>query len=389
MARTNKILIIDDSKLIREMITQSMPDSFEIISAVNGKEALDECDKHQFLVIVVDIEMPVMDGFEFVETLKTRDLNYRPSVVFMSSRDDVDTVLKCFEAGADDFVTKAFEGDALIKKLTALTLYKSQVDTLEIEEKNLTSLVDVTMKQASFYGMSVNLLADLHQSQDEMALSDHIFSFMSQCGLSAAVHFENDIDGQNIIQYDQQTGICSPIEQRVFELLRQQGRIYEFGCRSMFNDEHVSLLIKNMPDKDSTEYGLLIDVIAKLVPAIEAHYLNLVRTSQLRKTQNDLDEVVNDLQKGMEHLNAERALIISNLVADIHGCFHALDFNDEQERYLIHLIESGVSKSDNSNVQFDKINQDIESMKVRLQQSLAVTTQTTETNESTLDIELF
>ena len=111
--------------------------------------------------------------------------------------------------------------------------------------------------------------------------------------------------------------------------------------------------------------------------------------SELKKAQFSLDEVIHSIQDGMQKIDLDRQQIISKLIGEIHASFHALEFNDEQERYLVHIIESYVGKNDSTSVQFNKVNAILSEVKATLVATNKSLTETPNQNDSTLDIELF
>ncbi len=90
----------------------------------------------------------------------------------------------------------------------------------------------------------------------------------------------------------------------------------------MFNDSQFSLLIKNMPEKNETLYGILIDVLAKLITNINDHYRGVLHRRQLVEARFSLDVLIDEVKKGIEDLNTERSNIVHGLISDISSSFH-------------------------------------------------------------------
>ncbi|AWB68131.1 hypothetical protein C2869_17665 [Saccharobesus litoralis] len=352
----DKILIIDDVPEICSLLTMQLENEFEVHVANDGIQAIEAYQDHQYLLVLLDIEIPGMDGFEICQELNQIDKPRKPSLIFISGHDDDETTLRCFEMGADDFISKNTETSILNKKLKALVRYKRMVSALHQEEENLTELVNTTMLQASFYGSCLNLMADIQLADSEERIAQIVFSFMQSQGLKTAFSFSHD--GQTNY-FDQVNRLCSPIEKKVFTLLKDKGRIYEFSSRLVLNDQHVSLLIKQMPDSQSTQYGLLIDVLAKLVPAIEMRYRALINNRQLQLAQHSLQSTVSNIQMAVQEMQEERQKIIDDIVMKIGLSFHDMDFSDDQEQFLIKLIETSVMEQADNNDKFVSINQQL------------------------------
>lgn len=102
------MLIVDDVEINRVVLTQFFQDEYLIIEAQNGREALDVIEKQPVSVVLMDLVMPVMDGFELLGVLK-RDTRYAElPVIVMTAHSDGDSEARAMEMGAADFITKPY-----------------------------------------------------------------------------------------------------------------------------------------------------------------------------------------------------------------------------------------------------------------------------------------
>ncbi len=117
-ARPRTCLIVDDSRVVRR-ISRPMIESFgyQVAEAENGEEALARCKAEMPGLIMVDWDMPVMTGIQFVTQLRALETAHRPHVVFCTSRSETQDIFKGIEAGADEYVTKPFTAVSLRAKL--------------------------------------------------------------------------------------------------------------------------------------------------------------------------------------------------------------------------------------------------------------------------------
>lgn len=111
-------LIVDDSRVIRK-VSRHMVESlgFEVSEAGDGQEALDRCDGVMPDVILLDWNMPVMSGIEFITMLRQRPGGSQPKVVFCTTENDVAHIREAIDAGADEYVMKPFDHETLQIKL--------------------------------------------------------------------------------------------------------------------------------------------------------------------------------------------------------------------------------------------------------------------------------
>lgn len=137
-----KLLIVDDSKTIQKMYQFNLPRLFEttveIFTASNGQEALDILNKnHDVKLIFLDINMPVMDGFEFLKAFGQIDAIKDIKVIMATTESSKEQQVKMLKAGADGYLTKPFTNESLYK-----TLKRLQNDFGVIKLKEITALTD-------------------------------------------------------------------------------------------------------------------------------------------------------------------------------------------------------------------------------------------------------
>ena len=111
-------LVVDDSRVIRKVsrhILESL--DFTVDEAENGREGLDRCAQSMPDVILLDWNMPVMSGIEFIVQLRRREGGDKPKVVFCTTENDVAHIREAISAGADEYVMKPFDHETLQIKL--------------------------------------------------------------------------------------------------------------------------------------------------------------------------------------------------------------------------------------------------------------------------------
>src|SRR6476619_4596155 len=111
-------LIVDDSKVIRKVARNILETrKFEVDRAGAGKEALTRCETKMPDVVLLNWNMPVMSGMEFLRLLRQRGHGDQPKVVFCTTENDLAHIRAALEAGADEYVMKPFARETLQVKL--------------------------------------------------------------------------------------------------------------------------------------------------------------------------------------------------------------------------------------------------------------------------------
>jgi two-component system chemotaxis response regulator CheY len=116
-------LIVEDSRVIRR-VTKTIMDGFGFTcsEAENGQEAVAFCEKEMPDLILLDWNMPVMSGIEFLKKLRTMPKGDMPKVVFCTTENDFSHIQEGMAAGANEYIMKPFDGDIIKSKLEMLGL---------------------------------------------------------------------------------------------------------------------------------------------------------------------------------------------------------------------------------------------------------------------------
>lgn len=116
-------LIVDDSKMIRRVATRILRElKFEPCEAGDGREAMEMCKSAMPDAILLDWNMPVMDGLSFLKALRETEGGTKPVVVFCTAERDVIKIAEALDAGADEYIMKPFDSDILGAKFSEVGL---------------------------------------------------------------------------------------------------------------------------------------------------------------------------------------------------------------------------------------------------------------------------
>ena len=114
-----KILVVDDDKNIRRLIEAYLLQAgFDVLLAGNGKEALDMMDKQHLDMVIADIMMPHIDGYELVSDI--RHINDKIPILMITAKDAFEDKKRAFDIGADDYITKPINLDEMLLRISAL-----------------------------------------------------------------------------------------------------------------------------------------------------------------------------------------------------------------------------------------------------------------------------
>ena len=104
------LLVVDDNAINRELLSRQLArQGYSVLAAKNGREALDMIAKQEFDLVLLDIMMPDIDGFEVLRRLKSDETLRNIPVIMISALDEIDSVVRCIEIGAEDYLSKPFD----------------------------------------------------------------------------------------------------------------------------------------------------------------------------------------------------------------------------------------------------------------------------------------
>ena len=138
---TARILVVDDIPAnVKLLEARLIAEYFDVLTADNGHDALDICDRTQVDVVLLDVMMPEMDGFEVCERLKANPRTAHIPVVMVTALDQPSDRVRGLKAGADDFLTKPVNDLQLISRVKSLVRLKTLSDELRIRADTAQSI---------------------------------------------------------------------------------------------------------------------------------------------------------------------------------------------------------------------------------------------------------
>ena len=114
-----KILVVEDDKSMNGLVSAYLRDSgYQVKSCFNGQDALSAMQGEKFSLIISDVMMPFIDGFELAESIRLTDKT--TPIIFMTAKNDKPSKMYGYKLGIDDYITKPFDIDELMMKVAAL-----------------------------------------------------------------------------------------------------------------------------------------------------------------------------------------------------------------------------------------------------------------------------
>jgi len=141
------ILLVDDNPQNLQVLGKLLQEEkYEIEFAVNGEAALEWLKDRQFDLILLDLNMPGMNGFEVCKRIRSDNEMYEVPIIFLSAESERESILKGFEVGAQDYVTKPFDTRELLARVKTQLDLKSKTEKLEKINEWLGKKIDNWLK---------------------------------------------------------------------------------------------------------------------------------------------------------------------------------------------------------------------------------------------------
>ena len=177
---SSSLLVVDDNSMNRIMLSRYITKlGYKAILAENGRQALEKLQSEPFDLMLLDVEMPEMDGYEVLERLKVHPRLRDIPVIMISAVEELDSVVRCIELGAQDYLPKPFNPVLLRARLTACLerkwLRDQEVDYLQ--QVGLVTAAAVAIKANTFQPESLNEVA---QRSDELGQLALVFQEMAR-----------------------------------------------------------------------------------------------------------------------------------------------------------------------------------------------------------------
>lgn len=122
-------LVVDDSRVVRKVARRIVEDlGFSCSEAEDGQQAYDACKQQMPDAILLDWNMPVMSGIEFLEKLRQMENGSSPKVVFCTTENDIAHIQRAIKAGANEYIMKPFDSEIIESKFSQIGLTQGSAD---------------------------------------------------------------------------------------------------------------------------------------------------------------------------------------------------------------------------------------------------------------------
>ncbi len=345
------VLVIDDDKFIQKLITKTLnTERMEVRTADDGESGIEEAIRKRPDIILLDVEMPGINGYEVCDRLRNIESTIEVPIIFLSSHSSLRERMQGYEVGADDYLVKPFEKDNLVARINVLVKYHIERKELREQYQLAHKNAMTAMTGSSELAIAMRFLEKSLSFHSINELAQGLFECTDQLSLECcAMIFKNE---NTPMWYSSENTAISPLEKELIEMCDKEARFLDFGNRTIINYPCISLLVKNMPLDDLERYGRIKDLLPIILSAVNSK-INTVRTEEaLTKQSENLLTSFKLIHNSLFYLgttivkNRKQSNVIMNqLVQGLNIDFLGMGLEEDQEEFLLTRIDSAIDKA--------------------------------------------
>ena len=359
------VLVVDDSPADLHLTLNVIKERYKVLAAKSGAQALALIPKASVDIVLLDVNMPDMDGYETCKEIKA--LENPPAVIFISANDSTDEITKGYEVGGEDYLVKPYSSAILTNKIESTLKLTEHIGSL-IQNANQASSVAMTaMSSSGELSIVIDALRESFATSSITDLGKLAIATLGQYGLVGSVQIRHEEDKFNFTSSLE----VSPLEAELLNRIAfMEERMMLKGARFFINYGTISMLIKNMPIDNEDLTGRLRDYLAIVAEGINEKSLALATAINAHTQRNQtVTKLVEEAEVSLTYaLDTQQQLkqgnldVLHQLEENIQAAFISLGLSEVQEQEISELIEGAEQKSAKLFEQSMQVSQELQSV---------------------------
>lgn len=347
LPRPARILVIDDDAGLRALLRATLGRDYEVEQAIDGAAGVAAATQQQPDVILLDITMPGMSGYETCMLLKRAAATAGIPVIFLSALSALDDRLAAYEAGGADFLPKPFEPEELLDKVEAALRGVAARNSLQAEARIASTMAMTALSAAGEIGVVLDFLRRSFSCTGFEELADGVIEAVANYGLDAVVQLRS----AGGVLTRRRDGASNALETAVMTTLASCGRISALKNRLAVSYERATLMVTNMPAADAERSGRLSDHLVMLAEAVDARVKALDDALQVRRQRAELKRVLdrvgvalNDIDHRNSRRRAQALETLHAMLGRTESMICSLGLSEDQEARVSESLRDAVFK---------------------------------------------
>lgn len=339
MSEKDKVLVIDDDEIFSLVIKTVLSPHFDVYLAHEGCAGLEQVKILQPGVVLLDIEMVGMDGYEVCCHIRADVAIEQPAIIFVSAHTDAQSRLAAYDMGANDFIIKPLEPAELERKVTQTLAARSEVQQLKQSAGEAMNAAFSAMTDSSALGQVIHTFRQLFTVQTPEQLAILLTDALEYFGVTGTVRL---CSRRSHCVLRSSHGIASQMDRVLLDhITKDANRIISYGARTVFNYDAAALLVKDMPLDDPDRYGRLKDYLALLVEGA-AQCMRSLETTSLESLLSQAKRIFSQIEQGYHRQNQEMSFVLNEMAHDFEEMFLFMGLKSSQEDRLRQILNDSL-----------------------------------------------
>jgi len=346
MDKKASILCVDDEPVNLVILEELLQSDYALNSVNSGEGCLQQVGIRRPDLILLDVNMPEMDGLETCERLKADTDTAQIPVIFVSALATQEELMAGYEAGGDDYITKPFSEEILQKKVQLLLASQLRKRELEKISDQAVQALKRNLTNSEKLEMVVGFLHRCQHVSDLDELADNVFDCLREFDLDGSLLVE--ADDENRVWFSD--GIDRPMEGQILESLRGQDRVLSFGTRVAVNSDNATLLVRNLPS-DPEEIERLRQQLVIMIEGLDTRLQAIQAQMQVDSRREVLTRILEASREklgGIEKRHQRQALVANEIMKALGNKLErsllGVDLTRQQEKAMLEIVDSSASR---------------------------------------------
>ena len=341
-----KIFVVDDNPVQRMVTHDELNAPDNIICEFSGGIALLASIDEAPDLILLDIEMPGMDGIKACRAWRNAG-GASTQIIFVSTRDDLETRLAAYDAGGNDYIIKPFGTGELLRKVAVARQNKQSATEGALQTQFATTAAFTAMSALSEMGVTVEFLRATLACQTPVDLGIALCKALGQYGLKGIVQLSR---GHELHHYSTD-GLCTALEISIISRMANMERIFQFRDRMVINYPCATMLISNLPLDDPDRTGRLRDHLAVLTEGTDMRFAELFKDSERSSQGASVNSIATELGQALQEIilqqdeyRIQSIAVANNHMLELNHALVQLDLSRKQEDSIVQLSQKVIDQ---------------------------------------------
>lgn len=366
------VFAVDDDPAMLAVTQEMLADENCTVETFTSAQAcLARLKEKQPDILLLDVRMSGMDGYAMCRQLKGDSQTADIPVTFVSGLDSIEARLTGYDAGGEDFIVKPFEPEVLLRKIHVAQRIRAEKQVLREQAGFAQRTAFSAMTTMGELGVVLEFLRKSFACTDAHALAAAILDALAQYGLQGAAQVRLGGTTLNLSA----EGSNLPLESAVLNHVRDQGRIFEFGKRSVYNFGGITLLVKNMPVEDPEHCGRLRDNLAILAEGADARRQAIEIENRNHRTRDGIGAALADIHTALDTLRQQHqrdqfqgTQLMIDIQEGLTRFFVSLSLSEQQENQMYDFVKQQFERLRDGTGSAQELSGQLEQMAQRLRE---------------------